>query len=79
MKLNIGGVNVPKIAEEECCANNSLAKREFPICARLKTSKAEIIIFRFTMEVKHFVAKFIDKSYIVLFKKFGSNCKCTAS
>ena len=74
MKLNIG-VCVPKIAEVEHCAKNSSVKRELLICARLKISKAEIIIFRFTMEEKHFIVKVIDNSYIVLFKKFGYHCK----
>ena len=70
MELNFGGVSVRKIAEKERCSKKVYVKRELPIFTRLKLSKAEIIIFRFTMEVKHFVAKFVDKSYIVLFKKF---------
>ena len=77
MKLNFGGVSVPKIAEVECCAKNSLVKREFPICARLKISKAKIIIFRFAMEEKQFIVKLVENSYIVPFKKFGYHCKCT--
>ena len=51
--------------------SNFLVKRELPICARLKISKAEIIIFRFTVEEKHFIVEVIDNSYLVLFKKFG--------
>ena len=77
MKLNIG-VCVPKIAEVEHCAKNSSVKRELLICARLKISEAEITIFRFTMEEKHFIVKVIDNSYIVLFKKFGYHYKCIA-
>ena len=43
-------------------------KRELPICARLKISKAEIIIFRLTIEEKHFIVNVIDNSYIAFSK-----------
>ena len=49
MILNLKELSVPKIAEVERCAKNSFIKREFPICVRLKISKAEIFIFRFTI------------------------------
>ena len=78
MERNFVEVSVPKITEEEGWGKNILAKREFPICCRLNTSKAEIIIFRFTMEDKLYVAEVVDNSYIVLSKRFGYHRKCIA-
>ena len=71
MELNFGGVSVPKIAEKERCFKKVYLKRELPIFAGLKFSKAEIIVFRFTMIEKHIIVKVVDNSYIVLIQYFG--------
>ena len=66
MELNFGRVKCSKNRRRRALMQTSFRKkREFPIFTGLKISKAEIIIFRFTMIEKHSIVKVAENLYTV--------------